>query len=1129
MAENNQNEPTYDITSHTAKKGRSRTYMLKDLKGEETGVLDPESSYKRVDKQAVIASLQDRTRINLFENNFAGSPLAKSSAYLNFFTSNSKTSVRLLKNAGSSEDSFDGEYYYIRAHKKFEKNMYIGFGPYPNNHVPVLPASIEVLFPNNRIDLKNGQPALNEFSSQADYYDSNGLSYDYIGEYKVNDGAIPFTVNVGSLINMPSRKEHIYFVVETPRANLNRPNFLFFDNANNTHNRTREEDVRTNFITPKHMHYILFGLYSSLLESQVIPEIKNSQFFNDLSTPDKDFINSPLFLETLQQSRAHYFQVGGVGFENQADIHTHIDFIVDIPFSPKMVKASGLATEKMLTAEISSEVNFIPPELSEIVSSNNFLELELPNFYNFITALVAVKEKRFDPNYANAKRLSLGGRIDPSQLLLVGRQYDEYQASSQLPPGHAHWDYENDKSLASTDFNIEGVDYWQAWSANWTDYNNQKATLPVNQYLDIIKTILIPYENTNFLRDYNENIIYFPYYNQIEFDTPKELPILPQILKNTKADKYIMRCLAGNLEQSVANTVQLAGYGQSTDPIKARLEPSFQVNRDSPPGEEADLEIDVKELDTGFYVGENDIVQDLDIKTWDLADLINGYKQGSEKWSGFYEDIYEFDHGQVFYVGVDIEDGYPFPGDLSLGSANQSFTKTMYSHILEQQLQQLAAQKILSYAEMQCGSKNYSEVIMFRIHKNNIHDVDGETEQNIWMWNTGDLDRYIYYDTQIGYGQSYEYKIYAYHLVVGNRYRYAKRSVANMNENGLGFGVQEFNDPDSLEKAVIEVEIANRTMMKIVEVPYYGHEEKSQDIIVSTDKPPVPPTVNIVPFKNVSDSISMTLTSNSGEYETNKIVTLLPERPEARENSGGPITDYLYASDLDVLNQMYQSQNKVDDMDLKPSIEFKSDTMPALYEVFRIGPDPGQTETKPPTSYASFFDKLHTTIEVEGSSETIIDNIEENVVYYYTFRARDGAAGYFFSNPTAVYKVEMVRETGKNVVYPIIEIYNMEMDKRYRMPSKQMTRYMHIRPAYDHTVINEGEEELESLSQFQEATTINPGHTPHIPKLGVNNDNYELFSVTKSNAKRFKIRLTSKSTGRKIDFNVAFLRKHNQD
>ena len=41
MAENNQNEPTYDITSHTAKKGRSRTFMLKDLKGEESGVIDP--------------------------------------------------------------------------------------------------------------------------------------------------------------------------------------------------------------------------------------------------------------------------------------------------------------------------------------------------------------------------------------------------------------------------------------------------------------------------------------------------------------------------------------------------------------------------------------------------------------------------------------------------------------------------------------------------------------------------------------------------------------------------------------------------------------------------------------------------------------------------------------------------------------------------------------------------------------------------------------------------------------------------------------------------------------------------------------------------------------------------------
>ena len=74
-------------------------------------------------------------------------------------------------------------------------------------------------------------------------------------------------------------------------------------------------------------------------------------------------------------------------------------------------------------------------------------------------------------------------------------------------------------------------------------------------------------------------------------------------------------------------------------------------------------------------------------------------------------------------------------------------------------MQQLAAQKILSYAGIQCGSKNYSEVVMYRIHKKNTNDVNGETEQNIWMWNTGDIERYVYYDTQIGYGQSYQYKV----------------------------------------------------------------------------------------------------------------------------------------------------------------------------------------------------------------------------------------------------------------------------------------------------------------------------------------------------------------------------------
>ena len=408
---------------------------------------------------------------------------------------------------------------------------------------------------------------------------------------------------------------------------------------------------------------------------QVKGSIQDSPAFQNLSQQDKEFVNSDDFTLLLGDVNDYYF--------DNASVLTHMDFIVNIPFSPKMVKASGLSTEKMLTANISSEFNFMPPQLADIVSSNNFLELELPNFYNFITALVAVQEQRFDPGYANARRLSLSGRIDPSQLLLGGRQYDDYQAFSQLPPGHAHWDYENNKSLADTDLNVEGVDYWQAWSANWMDYNNQKAELPSDQYLQIIKTILIPYENTNFLTEYNDYITYFPQYNRIEFDAPEETPILPQLLKSSKADKYIMRCLAGNLEQDINNTISLTGISND---IEARLESLFQQNRDSPPGEEADLSLDLEELDTNFYTppGGSDILSDSDLKSWDLSDLINGFKQGSTGWAGPSENISEFDHSQVFYVGIDVENGYPFPDDLSVGTSNQKFTKSIYAYVLEQ-------------------------------------------------------------------------------------------------------------------------------------------------------------------------------------------------------------------------------------------------------------------------------------------------------------------------------------------------------------------------------------------------------------------------------------------------------------
>ena len=320
------------------------------------------------------------------------------------------------------------------------------------------------------------------------------------------------------------------------------------------------------------------------------------------------------------------------------------------------------------------------------------------------------------------------------------------------------------------------------------------------------------------------------------------------------------------------------------------------------------------------------------------------------------------------------------------------------------------------------------------------------------------------------------------------------------------------------DKYVKEICIKNRPTFRIVEVPWFGFEESTQGVTIVTDAPPVPPDPSFIPYKNVADRINITFKTNSGEYSTNKLVSLLPE-------------------DEDLWKTILASQNELDG----GTVTFKSDTLPASYEVFRIGPNPETGITKPPTTYESFsVDEPHKAITVNGSSQTFDDVVEANTTYYYTFRSRDIGNPGFVSNPTAVYKLEMIQEACKNVTFPIITVYEMKKSYAHRAPSKAMKRFLHIKPTYEHTLVNEedsGYLDEDSAKISESGYDGTSGF--QMPKMGANQESYELFYPVsldgnkfdnngKNQANRFKIRLTSKKSGRKIDINVGFLHKHNE-
>ena len=105
------------------------------------------------------------------------------------------------------------------------------------------------------------------------------------------------------------------------------------------------------------------------------------------------------------------------------------------------------------------------------------------------------------------------------------------------------------------------------------------------------------------------------------------------------------------------------------------------------------------------------------------------------------------------------------------------------------------------------------------------------------------------------------------------------------------------------------------------------------------------------------------------------------------------------------------------------------------------------------------------------------------------------------SLPSEVYELEMIDDDG--VVYPVIKAYQMS-EKNTNVPSKSLKRFMKIKPATSQLFFNDDELEGDT-APIQDAT------------LGLADE--------KVWGKRFKLRLTSKQTGKKIDINFKFVDK----
>ena len=274
--------------------------------------------------------------------------------------------------------------------------------------------------------------------------------------------------------------------------------------------------------------------------------------------------------------------------------------------------------------------------------------------------------------------------------------------------------------------------------------------------------------------------------------------------------------------------------------------------------------------------------------------------------------------------------------------------------------------------------------------------------------------------------------------------------------------------------------------LKLIQVPIF----EASDVAIFS-KPPATPDISIAPYRAID----------------NQALILMNEQASTHR-AQAPI--YIENEDLSVHLSVLRGQYLNDWIDVDPGIPepldipivFGNDDLPRAYEVYRVD--------SPPESYADFAGNLHhiaSLVDENGkpvvSSASLVDALIPNRKYYYTFRIRD--AHDQPSNPTPIYQVELVNDG--SAVFMLFEIY--EFPETPLNLTKNVRRYLKLGPALAQSLVNMPRSGL--LDESGEPSATAKDKTIH---LGI--PSRQVWG------RKYKFRLMSKKTGRKIDINIDF-------
>ena len=456
--------------------------------------------------------------------------------------------------------------------------------------------------------------------------------------------------------------------------------------------------------------------------------------------------------------------------------------------------------------------------------------------------------------------------------------------------------------------------------------------------------------------------------------------------------------------------------------------------------------------------------------------------------------------------------------DRDFGTQN-TLERQLMALIAKANIKNFVKDNMRTHKQCMNGDLAYNEVIVYRVTK---YDAQDHAIQNYWFGNSSKISDIGFVDTQVRYGQTYTYRIYAYTLIIGTKYNYvssilkptdmddAQRDAAwnpatgteywtfidenrdKYNQNNDQKGTFDNDFSLNLRKAVYY-----QPCLKIVETQIFAQRA------MTYDSPPVVPEFEMVPYKGLNNKLLLMFKGAVSRVEEQPITIT--------------VGDASYGPDGNQTEEEIQTQQALY-QDLSPGdlMLFESDDRPEWFEVYRT--------TEAPYDYGDWGNKLYARVQTLLPTETqtypaseinpqyadsasMVDTLAPNTKYYYMVRQVDVHGNP--SNPTPMYEVELVDENG--MVYPVIREYTF----RDRVPStlnKKFNKYIKIAPTPAQVLIN-----TETLAGDSGVTSAFQAANGNV-QLGVSDVNLW--------GKRFKVRITSETTGKAADINLNFEQKH---